>query len=215
VCQFLFAAALFLSLASPPQRIAGERIAVEQIAVELAQLTPGYTELPTPEEREKQGSEYQPYPHFSPIMIIDDRVPVPKWASLIEDPELQEQFRNKKFTLLALYELGVGPKDLHTQPEITYIPFIASLDYVKGGYKWYNPSQGTLLVAGKILIHEKYGNQVTVDVTKFYDSDRNERVRRIERFNQDIALDFAQKVTRPILEHFFNSEPKRIEVLIK
>lgn len=169
---------------------------------------PGNEEVPNAKERYEPSSQYSPFPGFPRTHLVKegDGTAEPA-AALIVDPDLSQKIARKYFTSLQVRDLSIKPKDAHAVGTVLHFPFAVSLKHTSGTF-----SQGTVEVAGDIMVIQE-GNRVRVEVEKFYDSQRAERLGRFLGLNDGIDLTTARKIVVPVLESFFNENPARVKTL--
>lgn len=177
----------------------------------------GYFELPNAEERETSRN-FIMVPNFPRLEIVKEGegTPNPELANVITDPELQKQIVDGKFTSLQVRDLSIARYPMCWEGNVLRLNYIASLKHGHGTgvFRPFNLRQGTIEVAGVLVIQVANDDSLKVSVLKYYDSQWLERVGRFLGFQDAIDLKFASNIVSPILEHYFNSNPDRIKQLL-
>ncbi len=141
--------------------------------------------------------------------------PNPELESIITDPDLKAKIDNKHFYSLQIHDLFVRPNEAFSDDRAIHFPFMVSVKHTQGPERLTNFNQGTIEVAGNLLIHID-GDKVTgVEVVEFDDSQKLERMGRWLGYNEEIDVNFAGKIVKPALEHFFNSDMSRVKKLLE
>lgn len=185
-------------------------------AATFAAQLEGYSEVPTAAERARPGSGYAAFPDFPRMELVQEGrgTPNPRYFNLIKDLSLANKMAGGYFTSLQVRDLAI-----RTGENVAYafrgrsliIPFAVSVKHTQGAPGLTNGNQGTVEVAGDLLVTEG----VAVEVVNFYDSQTLERLGRSLGFNSDIDLEFARAVVKPVLEGFFAEDPSRRETLFE
>lgn len=172
---------------------------------------PTYSYVPSAEERNKPDSGFVAFPNFPRMELVKegDGTPNPDYVSKITDSNLKKLIESRHFFSLQVRDLAIvdksgqmgdGPQQVNN---VFYVPFAVSVKHTQENADKYNPRQGTIEVAGVMLIFED-GQGAHVMVSHFYDSQLAERWGRSFGYNSEINLDFARGTVKPMLESFFN-----------
>lgn len=170
--------------------------------------------VPNAKERYEPKSGYTPFPGFPRMELVKEGEGTrQKFSALIKDPEMNRKLNEKYFTSLQVRDLSIRSKDVYASGTTVHFPFAVSLKHSEGE-KWNPLPQGTIEVAGEILVIQERG-RTRVEVDRFSDSQTAERVGRLLGVNDEVDLEFARKVVVPVLEAFFNDDPANVKTLLE
>jgi hypothetical protein len=178
-----------------------------------AALPEGYGRVPNASERSKD-SNYYIYSDFRLHVVKEDEGTPDEHYNLIQDADLKRKLDNKEFLSLQVRDLAIktGSNAIYAEGNTVHFPYAVSVKHTQRENSGVN--QGTIEVTGEIIVHVN-GDNLRVEVVKFYDSSGLERAgRRILGANADIDLNFAKKVVPPVLEGYFRKDPSRVRALL-
>lgn len=181
------------------------------IPLGLQAKQPGYTDLPTQNER-TENKDYFRFPYSLPIIedgnIIEERAQYVDWSKLKSKNIIKEEL-----LWLVLREFDLETSQIYQTPQGGLrVPFLISLRHQLKGKRG-AVIQGTLNIKGEIELVIENKQVVDVIVTHFDDSQLSEAIGRKFELIDQYDLEFAQFVVIPVVSAHLK-EDAALEMLV-
>ena len=188
--------------------------AVMTISGTIASAQSGYQRVPNADARAMANSGFVSVASFPRLELVVEGSgqPKPELTQHLTNPSIIKKINAGGFKSLQVRDLNVQPASFDPATQAYKIPYAVSVKHTQNGSGdlFAILNQGTIEVAGDIIVKINSIGNLEVTVVKFDDSQAIERLGRSAGANADITLEFARVVAKPTLEGYFNSDTNRI-----